>query len=177
LTSAALDWSLLALPIGGLGPHLLPVATPLGTVYLYRILVLIALLRFVGPSRNRRRGDRPAPPPYHAPHARWWLLFGALGLGWAWAPREGVLDLTSIIVGVTCASALFLGVAAGSSGRRLLSAGWTIALACTLAIAAWQVMPLRHLRSFYTVRLPSCRSLIPFAAATFDNPNDFAGVC
>ena len=105
-----------------------------------------------------------------------WILWGLLSLLWTPDLANGGRELTGITLGlITAFTILRLGIRA-SRGMWAIRTGWAWAFACTLPIAAWEILFDQHMPGArgHDVMGGTTLMSITYAGTTFGNRNTYS---
>jgi len=164
---------LFLLPVAAvLGPYALPINTPAGNLFFFRLLVLLGFaFLFVGNARGHwhKDGFKALTVLFIA----FWLAYGLVSLLWTPDPLNGMQGDLSVLLWLLLVVSLFTMQVAEKSEDTPIYAGWVAAYVLCIAFAVWEWNTGHHFPGYYTSNMPAYK-LRHIAMGTLGNPNNFA---
>ncbi|MGH8397660.1 MAG: O-antigen ligase family protein [Gammaproteobacteria bacterium] len=164
---------LVTLPVAAvLGSYALPIDTPVGQLFLFRLLVLAGAFSIFVMNRRVRWHQDPL-GWFSALFLLFWISYGIASMSWTPDPIAGLKDIEALIFGFLLITTLLTMNISPDTKVTCLSRGWIVAYGVCAVLAIWEWTTGQHLTSSFSLAHPSYE-LVSIVYGTLGNPNNFA---
>jgi len=166
-------WYLFMLPLAAvLGPYALPIGTPVGSIFLFRLLVILGFA-FLVVVNYRSHWHKNTFKTLTFLLIASWLTYGVASLFWTPDFFNGIEGDLSVLLWLLLVVIFFTMRVAEEGDDTSVYAGWVAAYVLCFALAVWEWDTGHHLHGYYAENVPAYM-LHHIAIGTLSNPNNFA---
>lgn len=164
---------LVVLPVTAvLGSYALPLNTPIGQLFLFRLLILVGVLVLLLTNR-KISWHHDALASFFVAFVLFWMFYGLLSMLWTPDPLSGLKDIEALFFGLLLITLLLTAPSPQDAKFIHLARGWLSVYVICAMFAIWEWTTGHHLISNFSLTHPAY-ALDHIVYGTLGNPNNFA---